>query len=427
MTLKMGIIGCGGMGLRHVQGISEVTKYSDIMSLEAVCDRHVSSARHVANAYEQNTGSKPKVYVDLQEMLDSSDIDILDVVTDTRTHHSFAIDAMNRGINVMTEKPMGITLRACKKMEEIQKKNNVKLAVAENYRRDPMNRLVKALIDRDVIGSPQMVIDLSISGGGLLMHGTGWRAKKSMAGSLILEQGVHTADLILYFMGDAESIYARTSVMQPKRRVSGMPHENIKKFYSHRIEDQLSENKDVIIDTEDTAFSVIQFKSGAIGQMTMTSASNGYGFENESIHGTKGTIKILGSRNGRSPVLHFDSSISKDKSLIVSGDGLLDLIPEWGLDDITSLYFDGAKRISSYDYNFEEIDRKLIAIEMHDLAYSILNDATPEVESIVGMKALALAYGALESGEINQIVSLEDVLSGKVDKYQSSINHELNI
>jgi len=64
---------------------------------------------------------------------------------------------------------------------------------------------------------------------------------------------------------------------------------------------------------------------------------------------------------------------------------------------------------------------------MHDLAYSILNDATPEVGTIVGMKALALAYGALESGEINQIVSLEDVLSGKVDKYQSSINQELNI
>ena len=64
-----------------------------------------------------------------------------------------------------------------------------------------MNRLVKELIDNGAIGTPQMLLDISVSGGGHLMHATGWRAKKVMAGSLILEQGVHTSDLILYFLG----------------------------------------------------------------------------------------------------------------------------------------------------------------------------------------------------------------------------------
>ena len=103
------------------------------------------------------------------------------------------------------------------------------------------------------------------------------------------------------------------------------------------------------------------------------------------------------------------------------------MIPNWQLDDISSLYFDNKKRISSYNYSFEEIDRKLIAIEIHDLADSIINDRPPEVDSEVGMDALALAYGALESGESGKIIQVEDVISGKSNAYQEIIDDELNI
>ena len=53
MTLKLGIIGCGGMGLRHMHGISELMKYSEIMKLEAVCDLHESAANFVASKAEE--------------------------------------------------------------------------------------------------------------------------------------------------------------------------------------------------------------------------------------------------------------------------------------------------------------------------------------------------------------------------------------
>tara|TARA_B100000686_G_C16747652_1_gene950483 strand:- start:732 stop:1997 length:1266 start_codon:yes stop_codon:yes gene_type:complete len=421
MTLKLGIIGCGGMGLRHMHGISELMKYSEIMKLEAVCDLHESAANFVASKAEEITGKRPNVFTSLEKMLYQSDIDVLDIVTDTRTHHKFAIEAMESGVNVMTEKPMGVTLKACRQMMDSRKKNNVKLAVAENYRRDPMNRLVKELIDNGAIGTPQMLLDISVSGGGNLMHATGWRAKKVMAGSLILEQGVHTSDLILYFMGDAESIYATTGVMQKERKVGKRPP-GIEQFYGHRVEDQFEGQSKVIIDAEDTAFSVIKFQSGAIGQMTMTSGANGYGFGNETIHGTEGTLKLPGSRNGNSPIISRDNLSDS-----ITGDDLLDLVPEWHLDDITSLYFDGSRRISNYDYPFEAVDRKLIAIELHDLAEAIINNSTPEVDEIVGVKALSLAYGALESGDTGQIVKLKDIETGKVNQYQSEIDSELKI
>lgn len=427
MTLGLGIVGCGGMGFRHMEGITELMRHSDVVRLQAICDLHESAAKHVADIAEKNNGYRPKIYTDFDLMIAESGIDILDIVTDTKTHHSFAIKAMKKGIHVLTEKPMGITLKACRQMKEEQEKNNVKLSVAENYRRDPMNRLVKALIDSGAIGELQMIVDISVSGGGYLMHGTGWRAKKSLAGSLILEQGVHTSDLILYFMGKAISIYAKTAVNSPIRKTSGMLNEQLKKFYGHRVEDHLDNNKEVEIDAEDTAFSVIDFENGSFGQMTMTSAASCYGFGNESIHGSEGTIKLPGSRNGNSPIIYRDSKIAGDPPISITGDDLLDLVPNWELDDITSLYFNNKKRLSSYDYTFEEIDRKLIAIEIHDLADSIINNRSPEVDSEVGMDALALAYAALESGESGKIIKIKDVISGESNSYQKIIDDELKI
>ena len=61
------------------------------------------------------------------------------------------------------------------------------------------------------------------------------------------------------------------------------------------------------------------------------------------------------------------------------------------------------------------------------MAEAIINNSTPEVDEIVGVKALSLAYGALESGDTGQIVNLKDIESGKVNQYQSEIDSELKI
>ena len=64
------------------------------------------AANHVADEAEKNNGYRPKIYTDFDSMISESGINILDIVTDTKTHHAFAIKAMNRGISVLTEKPM---------------------------------------------------------------------------------------------------------------------------------------------------------------------------------------------------------------------------------------------------------------------------------------------------------------------------------
>ena len=85
---------------------------------------------------------------------------------------------------------------------------------------------------------------VSLGGGSGLMHDTGWRALKSRAGSVIIEQGVHEADLLIYFLGDIESLSAHTGLFAPTRVREGMSGQ-IAQFYSHRVEDAFANQETV--------------------------------------------------------------------------------------------------------------------------------------------------------------------------------------
>ncbi|MEX0762648.1 MAG: Gfo/Idh/MocA family oxidoreductase [Dehalococcoidia bacterium] len=420
--MDLALVGCGGMGLRHTYGIAELWEKFGTFRLAAVCDRHGPAAEHVAFEAERLMGHRPAVFTDLTEMLDrQKDLDALDIVTDTHTHHSFAIQAFEAGLHVMTEKPMGITLKACRQVMEAAEKANRTLAVAGNYRRDPMNRLARALIDAGAIGNPNFLLEITVGGGSSLMHNTGWRALKSRGGSFILEQGVHISDLVLYFMGDIDTVFATTDVFQKLRRRQGM-NRNLATFYGHRVEDEFEGQEEIETDAEDTAIGTVRFKSGAAGQITMSNASLGYQVGVSSVHGSHGTLLLPPSRSGRSPEIRLE-----DREQPITGDDLLPLVPAWELDDMTARFWNDKRRLASYHMDFEEIDRTLIAVELQDFAEAIETSRQPEVDGMVGMKALGLAYALLEPGHAGRAITMDEVLRGQIETYQNEINAEIGV
>lgn len=421
METALGIVGCGGMGLRHAWGYIEHRRKFGTVRLAAVCDLHEAAAQHVASVVEAETGARPQVFTDYTEML-ASGIDAVDIVTDTRMHHTFALQAFDAGVHVLTEKPMGLTMAACRLMRDAADAAALVLSIGEQYRRDPMNRLAKALLDAGAIGTPRFALKISIGGGTALMHDTGWRALKSRAGSAIIEQGVHEADLLLFFMGDVDSIAARTGLFTPQRRRAGMSPA-LSQFYGHRVEDTFAGETDIEIDQEDTALSVLAFESGAIGQFTLTSSSHGYGAGINTVHGDFGTLIMPPSRSGNPPQVMLGG---RDAAL--SHDDMLALVPEWRLDDIATTLFDGADRMATYDVGFAAIDRMLVALEIEELARAIGSGSrNVEVDAVVGMKALAVCYGVLESGYSGKAVTLSDVMDGTVSDYQAEIDADAGI
>ena len=237
--LRLGQVGCGRMGLRHLYGQVELRRQGfDTFELVALCDLHESAAGYVAQQAEEAFGRRPRTYSSFETMLERERLDAVDIVTDTQTHHGYALEAFDAGAHVATEKPMALTVRACQRVVEGARKAGRTLSVSENYRRDPMNRLTRALIQGGAIGEPQMMINMAVGGGGDRRVVTAWRSMKLRSGGPVLEQGVHTADLILYFMGDVLRVSAETHLWD-KRLYTTQEPGLMSGTYAHRVPEDI--------------------------------------------------------------------------------------------------------------------------------------------------------------------------------------------
>ena len=153
----------------------------------------------------------------------------------------------------------------------------------------------------------------------------------------------------------------------------------------------------------------------------MTDTSHGQSLGVSTISGSKGTLYRPQSRSGQSPCI-----VTNDGNE-VTGDALLDLVPEFVLDKTTSVLWDGARRISSYDMNFRLIDSKILAYEYMDMVQAAESGGQPEVGPEEGMEALALAYALLESGVKGVPVNVRDITDGSISSYQDEIDNQMGI
>ena len=192
-------------------------------------------------------------------------------------------------------------------------------------------------------------------------------------------------------------------------------------MYDHRKEEGYTTGDEVEQTAVDTAFGVIRFKSGAIGQLVMTDTSHGQALGVSTISGSKGTLYRPQSRSGQSPRI-----VTNDGNE-VTGDALLDLVPEFVLDKTTSTLWDGARRISSYDMDFRLIDSKILAYEYMDMVQAAESGGQPEVGPEEGMEALALAYALFESGVRSEPVNVRDITDGSISSYQDEIDIQMGI
>jgi predicted dehydrogenase len=414
--IKLAIVGCGGMGGRHLLGLGELQASGmNNVELVAVCDLRTDNAENLADNAAKLLGKRPQVFGDMAKMVAAvPDLAAVDITTDAGSHHRVACTAFDLGLNVLCEKPMAITVKGCNLMLAAQKRSGKVLSIAENYRRDPMNRLTRALLEAGVIGQSFLFLDVSAGSGNQIII-TPWRHQKHMGG-MLLDGGVHNTDLMLYLLGDAREVYGKIQLWEPKRyRPKGGP--GVGSFY----ERWANEVPEVIDATaEDTLVSVISFADGTLGQWTQSYAGHGQGFGHKAFYGSKGSMLPGGSRNGVPPVLKLDGQEA------ITGEALLPLAPDYHLDAITTRLY-GGERLGSFKMPFPDADRKLLAIEYYEFADCVLTGKTPEVDGLMGRRAMALCYAAFESSVLNRPVTLDEVEAEKVGAYEADINAHWHI
>ena len=118
--LALGLVGCGGMGLRHIQGLVELQRAGiSPFELIAVCDARVEAATRAADMAEEGLGRRPEVHTGLDELLAGPTgqlLDAVDLVTDVGAHHSVGVKVLEAGKHLISEKPLGLTVKACRVM-----------------------------------------------------------------------------------------------------------------------------------------------------------------------------------------------------------------------------------------------------------------------------------------------------------------------
>ncbi|NJN82491.1 MAG: Gfo/Idh/MocA family oxidoreductase [Caldilineaceae bacterium] len=141
-TIRLAIVGCGGMGHRHLYALAELQRAGlSRFELVGACDPVTANAESLAEQAEELLGSRPTV-VGAMAGLVALDVQAVDITTTPRYHHNLAIEALDHGWHAMVEKPVGLTVRACNLIRTAAAKSDRVVSVAENYRRDPINRTV---------------------------------------------------------------------------------------------------------------------------------------------------------------------------------------------------------------------------------------------------------------------------------------------
>jgi predicted dehydrogenase len=415
--IRLAIVGCGGMGHRHLYGLGELHRQElSKFELVAACDPNRSNAESLVDDAESLFGSRPEVVTDLDQ-LEKVGVDAIDVPTTPRFHHTVAIDALQRGWHCMIEKPVGLTVRACNLIAAAGSPSQI-LSVAENYRRDPMNRLARALLDAGVIGDPRLMIQHSLGGRDKMVISV-WRHQKNQSG-LLLDVGVHFTDMMEYLMGDITTVYAQTRLHEKVRYNPSAKGEagtiNPSGVYEKWQKEMPAEFEAT---AEDAAYATLNFSSGAVGQYIEDHATHGDGSWLRQIQGSSGSMTLPNDRRGDPLSVNLSGQH-------IEGNDVLDLVPEFRLDEATARLF-GGERLGGYQFEFPEIDRKVIATEYADYGEAIANGRSPEVDIAQGTRSVAVSYAMMESGISGEIVSVDDVIAENVDTYQTDINRDLGI
>jgi predicted dehydrogenase len=176
--------------------------YSDVVEFVGLCD--VNPKRALAS--RELIGVNCPTFTNFAEMCDKVKPDLLMVTTVDNFHHEYIVSGLDRGMDVMTEKPMVIDETQCQAVLDAEKRNDRKIAVTFNYRYAPKHRTVKEVLMSGEIGP---VLSLDFSWYLDVYHGADyfrrWHRLRRGGGSLFVHKATHHFDLVNWWL-DADPV-----------------------------------------------------------------------------------------------------------------------------------------------------------------------------------------------------------------------------
>ena len=250
----IGILGGGGISETHARAAVAIPN----VRVSAVCGGNATKVAQLAKQYDATA------YTDVAAFLRHRPMELVAIGSPSGLHGEQVQAAAAAGLHLLVEKPLEISLARTDAAIDAVDRAGVKLAVCFQDRGNPRLGLVKQWIDAGYLGTPILVsARVKWYRPPEYYAKSRWRGTWALdGGGALMNQGIHTVDLLLWWLGDIVRVSARA------------------KTQLHQIE------------TEDTVVSTLEFANGAIGTLEATTAAYpGYPRRVE-LSTTAGTVAI---------------------------------------------------------------------------------------------------------------------------------------
>ncbi|QEG43177.1 Gfo/Idh/MocA family protein [Roseimaritima ulvae] len=207
-SLRFGLIGFGAWGKHHADAIRK----TEDVELAAIAARSEASAAAAKEAFPNAA-----VFTDYRKMIETMDLDLVDVVVPSHLHHEMGTAVLESGAHLLLEKPMGVSVSECDDLVRLAKEKNLHLAVGHEFRLSSLWGKVKSLIDEGYVGDPQYAL-VELSRNPYRQGSDGWRYDIDRVGNWILEEPIHFFDLARWYLGgrgEPQSVVASANSRQP--------------------------------------------------------------------------------------------------------------------------------------------------------------------------------------------------------------------
>jgi len=343
--VRFGVIGSGAISAAHIDSLKKLEE----TKLVAVWSRRFENAQRVAAEHGCEAVES------YEELVKRDDIDAVTICTPSGFHMEPALAAIEAGKHVIIEKPLEVTVERCNQIIEAADRKGVKLACIFQSRFTPANQeLYRAIQEgrfgRLVMGDAYVKWYRSQE-----YYDSGeWRGTwKLDGGGALMNQAIHTVDVLLWLMGDVESVCAYADCLAHER-----------------------------IEVEDTVVAVLRFKNGAMGVIeAATSVHPGYPKRVE-IHGSKGGAVIVDDN-----VLEWHEADDPERAARIK--------EEYGVKTTSGTFAD--PMAMSFDKH---------RLQLQDFARAIMEDRKPLIDGREGARAVKVVRAIYESAREGKAVSL---------------------
>jgi len=349
MSVGFALVGCGMIARYHAKALAEIPH----ARITAFVSR--SQANGEALRAELGLFDVPVVGT-IEDAVKLAGVDAVIITTPSGAHLEPALAAAAAGKHVVVEKPLEITEARCDRIVEACEMHRVKLCTIFPSRFADSSTTLKAAVEAGRFGR------LTLGETTCKWWRTqayydegGWKGTQALdGGGALMNQAIHSVDLLLWMMGEAATVMGMTAMLAHER-----------------------------IEVEDTAAAVIRFRNNALGVIqATTSVHPGYP-KTIAIHGDKGSAVIEQEdvlRWDFTPTIPDDDRVKERFAAKVDASG--------GAADPKSISYEGHRR------------------QLADFVEAIRTNGTPKVDGREGRKAVALIRAIYESQRTGRMVEL---------------------